>query len=736
MLKNRKNAVFVLIVILIPLLFIQTSNNVQPVTSLVENSENSNESLTAYDLFKQDPTNPTQILKQEVRDDSENLVSLSSNEEKSQPELQEYLGQQTSFRIVQSFLVYPYVYIDITATLERIGAHSYIYIQNGLTPVISPQTWLDEFEDEIYPNNLQYFGDPDGTLGDIDGDHNITVLICSMDGGVAGYFNPINEYAYHAINNPNSNEKEMVLISHDYSPGLGVLAHEFEHLIHFNYDADEFFWVDEGCAEYAKYLNGYLDSHNRTAFISNFELNPEDSLLYWNYDSEEGKDVRIDYGGAYAFIFYVAEKYGDTAIKNIVSDTDTSGIGIEDSLQGLGYSIDFNDLYLNWITALVVDDPSFGGGLYGFINLEINLNLDSSISTFPNYKTDIDQRYYGIYGIRLNSPPDYFKYNATGLASHSLGTSIAFHDVDGWHVNQSIDSGDVLRFINGTLMDTAYVISSIMESVTPALPSSNQIGLGYTDKIDFSIEPGQPLTISSIFTMNYVTSSWSFSLSDIYIEDNNGTEVNDTSGVDVYVQFQYQSTQDIYETFAMSYSALDFWNIDASLQSFDEDTYVVSVIGTGSEQYGKRNLGTINVEHILAVEKPWVTLITDVSLTVTVNASYTQLNSWSTFSESVETSIILYDSNGDVQTATPIEFNPGTNNWESGSIDFSTYNGEYYIKVSFKYAGRTVRSPESDSFMLEGEPPTTNGISSPFWIGFAAILLLVMIPIVKKGRIK
>jgi len=734
MLKNKKNAIFVLFVILIPLMFIQTSNKIQPVSSAVEITEDYNDSITAYDLFKQDPTNPTQILKQEIRDETENLISLSNNEERSQAELMDTEGQQTQFKIVESFLTYPYNYITITATLQKAGAHCYIYVQNGLTPVISPQTWHDAFENNIYPNNIQYFGNPDGTLGDIDSDSKVTVLVSSMDGGVAGYFNPINEYTQATY--PNSNEREMVYISHDYGPGLGVLAHEFEHLIHFNYDSDEFLWVDEGCAEYAKFVNGYYPSHNRSEFLSYFELNPDDSLLYWNYDSEGGKDVRIDYGSAYAFIFYVAEKYGDAAIKNIVSDTDTSGTGVEDSLQGLGHSIDFNDLYLNWITALIVDDPSFGGGLYGFVNMEINLNLDSNIFAYPAYKTDIDHRYYGIYGVKLTSPPDYFKYTATGLASFSLGTSIAFHDDDGWHVNQSIDSGDVLRFLNGTLIDTAYVISSIMESVTPAIPASNQVGLGYTDKIDYAIEPGQPLIISSIFTLNYVTSTWSFSLSDIYIEDNNGTEINETSGVDVYVQFQYQSTSDIYEIFALSYSVIDLWNIAVSLQSFDEEIFVVSVIGTGSQQYGKRNLGTINVEHILSVEKPSVILLTDVSLTVTVNASYTQLNSWSVFSEDVETSIILYDSNGDVQTATPIDFNPVTNNWESGAVDFSSFNGEHYIKVSFKYAGRTVRSPESDRFTLEGEPPTTNGVSSSFWVGFAAVLSILMIPIVRKRRAK
>ncbi|MCG3215882.1 MAG: hypothetical protein KAS63_04165 [Candidatus Heimdallarchaeota archaeon] len=728
MLRKRSFGFCILVLVLILPVIVQNNSTSVALTNIDEHLKENDEGLTSYDLFQQDPTNPTQILKKQLREENEGRISLTRKEDSSGAILEDdTVGQQTSFWLVQSFLVFPYVYVQITATLQALGANCYIYVENGKTPIYTAEYWRDEFENKIYPNNIQYFGNTDGNLGDIDGDSHVTVLLTDIDGDIAGYFNPRNEEVITY-----SNEREMVYVDYDYSLGLGVLAHEFEHLIHYNYDPQEFTWVDEGCADYSKYLNGYIPSHNRSGFLSHFELNPEDSLLYWNYDSEGGKDVRIDYGGAYAFIFYVAEKYGDIAIKNIVSDTDTNAQGVEDSLNGLGYSLDFNELYLNWITALVVDDPSFGGGLYGFINLEINLDLDSTVSSFPLHKTNVDHTYYGIYGIKLNSPPDYFMYDVTGPPSYNLGFSIAYHDLNGWHVNQSIENGDFAWFINGTLIDTAYVISSIMEGVTPVIPFSEEFGLGYSNTIDYSIVIGQPLFISSA-TLNFDTDTWEFSLNNVLIEDINSTEITNTSDVSVFIQFQYHDTLEVYETLEMNYSLIDLWYIDLSLRSFDEDEYKVLVIASGSDMYGKQDIDNIVVEHILAVEKPLITLHSVTSLSVEVNASYTQLNSRETFTEFVQTNIILYDSSAVVVGAYEISYNHVSNKWESAVLNLDQFNGEYYISISFKYAGRTVRSPDSDSFTLEGDPPTTpNGTPSPFWMSISALLFLLVIPILRR----
>ena len=39
-----------------------------------------------------------------------------------------------------------------------------------------------------------------------------------------------------------------------------TLAHEFQHMLHWNADPDEDKWLDEGCSEYAELACGYKDT--------------------------------------------------------------------------------------------------------------------------------------------------------------------------------------------------------------------------------------------------------------------------------------------------------------------------------------------------------------------------------------------------------------------------------------------------------------------------------------------
>ena len=702
-------------------------------------------------LRQSDPTNPTQILKYELLADLEQEKEKQPVIKKSPTDVKlDVLDETRNFYHIRSFYDDPYIYDYDTAKLLAIGANSYVYVYTATIADIGgessartlAESYRDEFENKIYPNNLLYFGNPDGGvggLGDIDGDPRVTILLDTLDGGVAGYFNPRNEYSQLIYDW--SNEREIVYV--DYTQGAGVLSHEFQHLIHFNYDQYEFLFVDEGCAEFSKYLNDYDMTNNLTTFATNyFFKNPEDSLLYWNYYETPPENVRTDYGGAYLFTFYLAEKYGVDAIKDLVADSDHGAAGVEDAVQGQGYSLDFNEIYLNWITAIAIDDPSFAGGIYGFENLDTNIDYDSAsndwdeFSTFPVTANDRLNRYYGIYGAKLILPPDYLLLEVSPPSSYSLGISIAVHNASGWAITQTIETGDIALFISGTLIDVAYVLTSIMMDPTPTLPTSfeTEDGLGYTESLDYSLVPGKPITIGS-YTQNYNTGSWVYSLSNVYLEDENGTAINDTSGVDVYVRFRDKFSLIVYASLPLSYSVSTLWHIDCSLQSFDETEYEVSIIASGSSQYGRLDIEDITVEHVLTVEKPTVTMNDEVSFYVDVNASYTQLNSWNNFTDNALTMILVYDSVGTVVATFPIEFDLVSNKWESTLVTMDTFNGNFYLAVRFGYAGRTVLSPNSDSFTVEGEEPNgTNGIAFPFLSSALLVTTILAIPIIRKRK--
>ena len=701
---------------------------------------NANEELSNYQrmadvMFKQDPSNPTQILRYLMLAEDPNFIDkqLSLKQYVLQ---EENLGDTRNFYIIDSFLVTNYEYVLKSATMLAKGDNCYVYVLDSIISSYGESTatakailWKNEFENKIYPNDILYFGSPDGTLGDIDGDPRVTILMASFDGGVAGYFDMRNE-----ANTINSNEREMIYV--DYQATYGVLAHEFQHLIHYNYDVNERWWVDEGCAEFAKFLSGYDVTDNLTAFARDYFANyPDDGLLYWNYLSEGGRDVRVDYGSAYMFVFYLAEKYGVNAIKNLVAQTAVGAEGVIDALSSIGVSITFNDLFLNWATALYVDDISFDDGLFGFENLDINMAYDL-VTTYPVTKNNRLNRYYGIYSAKLNSPLDKLILETASVGGYYLGLSIAIHDVNGWKVETSVQTGSIIELINGTIIDKAYLITSMMDSSTPYVSYNAQFTVGTIYNVDFSLAAGEPLFVDS-HEFSYDGGTWDFSLTHVVILDDNDTEITDVSGVDVYAQFRYEDSSIVYDSLEMNYSIALDWYLTTSLQSFAEDTYDLYIIASSSSQYGRELVDSLTIAHLLTVEKPEISLNVDsTGLYVTVNASYTQLGGWEVFTSTVQTMILLYEGEGNTPvTSFSIEYNPVTNNWGIGYVDLSTIKGDHYVKVSFGYAGRTVKSPESDHFIAEGEPTSESSTGfldfSPWFILILA-LCVIAIPIARK----
>ena len=735
MFKNSKFPIY----LLVSLLLILTIGSTIPSTGLnTQETSNSNYYNKLADiLFEQEPTNPTQVLRYKLLAEQPNLMNEPPTIKKEVFN-EENLGDTRNFYIIESFAVTNYQYVQKSATMLAKGTNCYVYVLDSIissygesSTTAEAELWKSQFDNDIYPHDVQYFGNPDGNLGDIDGDPRVTILMATLDGGVAGYFDMRNEAV-----TTNSNQREMVYV--DYSATYGVLAHEFQHLIQYNYDVNERWWVDEGCAEFAKYLCGYDVVNNLTVFARDyFAHHPDTSLLYWNYLSEGGRDVRNDYGCSYMFIFYFAEMYGVNAIKNLVAQTSVGAQGVEDALSSIGVSIPFNDLFLNWATALYVDDTSFDGGLYGFDNLDIAMDYDL-ITTFPVTKTNRLNRYYGIYSAQLNSPLDKMMLETDSVGGKYLGISIAVHDINGWSVTTSIQLGSITEFLNGTIVDKAYIITSIMDSSTPYVSNNDQFTVGTIYYVDFSLAQGAALYVdSNVFS--YDSNTWNFSLTNVVILDENDTEITNETSVDVYVQFRYEGTSTVYDSMIMNYSLALDWYLELSLQSFDENTYEVYVIASSSTQYGRELIDVLTVTQILTVEKPEVSLNGDsTGLYVTVNASYTQLGGWETFTENVQTMILLYDKNGDTLSSFSISYNIVSNDWGVGFVDLSTVKGEHFIKVSFRYADRTVRSPESDHFIAEGIPTSKTNTGfldfSPWFLILLAISAISIPIIIKKYR--
>ncbi|MFX1577910.1 MAG: hypothetical protein ACFFCF_12190, partial [Promethearchaeota archaeon] len=397
------------------------------------------------------------------------------------------VGEQRTFWLVNFT---DYTHYQEQATLLGTSEYSAVFITNTCISIVGESAAIqiaedicEAFDATIYPRITDLAGHPNGTLGDIDGDPRIVILLSS---NWMNYYSQNNELAASSLN-PYSNECEMIYIYY-WAWLLPTIAHEFHHLIWFNTEMDEQQFALEGLATYAKYHAGYLEPYeNLDIRVPDFLAHPEDSLLYWNGFGEAGLPSAIDYGGAYMFTFYIAEKYGVDILRALITESSDGPEGIEATLHAAGHTLSFNDLYVDWMTACTLDKLGFGNNLYGYEALDAHIHTNP-LPPSPYYPHALTLRYYGIQAYEVPVPSDASSLQIHKAVNTTIGLSIAVHDTSGWHVQQLILPEGLTSFtanIVGTGIDEAYIIATFLENITP--PGHREYGLGPTTTIQLSL---------------------------------------------------------------------------------------------------------------------------------------------------------------------------------------------------------------------------------------------------------
>ncbi|HEX2979275.1 MAG TPA: hypothetical protein VHO48_03320, partial [Anaerolineaceae bacterium] len=128
---------------------------------------------------------------------------------------------------------------QVDATLHYVSDHLYFWIEDGIDFDQGELNQLgDEFENKIYPTNREFFGS-EWSPG-VDNDPHLYVLFARNLGfSLAGYFSSADEYPPQAHEYSNAHEMFMLnadnlTLSEEYTKG--VLAHEFQHMIHWYRD--------------------------------------------------------------------------------------------------------------------------------------------------------------------------------------------------------------------------------------------------------------------------------------------------------------------------------------------------------------------------------------------------------------------------------------------------------------------------------------------------------------------
>ena len=328
-------------------------------------------------------------------------------------------------------------YYSINATIREITPYAYWYVRDGYNINLEAlKASAKHFEENIYPTNRRLFGSEPSP--GIDNDPRITVLLAPM-AGVNGYFSSADTYP--KVVNSYSNEREMIYLSSrpDGQPGEAgnefeaVLAHEFQHMIHFNVHRDRDVWLDEGCSELSVFLNGYSSG----GFDYMFTVTSDTQLNAWA--GEPGRSA-AHYGAAYLFMRYLTDRYGGERFLNTLLKEEGLGVGAVDAaVKAAGNPAGFEGAFKDWTIANSLNNSSLAGGRYSYSEGG-RVQPTRSLSSYPATRSDSVHQYAA----------DYIKLSGTlGPATISFkGSPTAKVLAEGPHGGQGYwysnrrDSGD------------------------------------------------------------------------------------------------------------------------------------------------------------------------------------------------------------------------------------------------------------------------------------------------------
>jgi len=243
---------------------------------------------------------------------------------------------------------------------------------------------VDEFDSNIHAKVTDWFGEYAPRPGPL-GDKKIQILVFNIldeffyspltaQGYIAGYF-----WGYVSdLNNANvfhmdtyqwwrrvgdiiecpAPYEHLSPLPKQYE---GTLAHEFQHLVNYDVDRDEYSWVDEGCSTLAAWVCGYGFTSNIFYYIAYWWGT---SLVIWDNYLE-------NYGVVFLWTYYNYEHYGGKElIQALASDTDNGIQGWSNALSGFTTKT-FDEIFEDWAIANYLDNPYIDDGQYGYYDFDI-----------------------------------------------------------------------------------------------------------------------------------------------------------------------------------------------------------------------------------------------------------------------------------------------------------------------------------------------------------------------------
>jgi hypothetical protein len=155
-----------------------------------------------------------------------------------------------------------------------------------------------------------------------------------------------------------------------------VFAHEYQHLLEYYEDVDEYSWVNEGLSNFSEVLTGYADFEipiTQTGFdgavqcfLGNagiqteanpipFEGGPENSLTLWGDQNDDPSEILCDYGAASTIMMMLNTRYGTEFLSDLHSEDANGFEGLQAVLDAHGVEATASDIVHDWLATVALD---------------------------------------------------------------------------------------------------------------------------------------------------------------------------------------------------------------------------------------------------------------------------------------------------------------------------------------------------------------------------------------------
>jgi len=317
-------------------------------------------------------------------------------------ESESYVGETKEWLALDNYYGY---YFFTTYTCRAIGEFTEIWVQDDLNwlegdprvpPIVTEEQieyLLMEFESNIYPICTEYFGNPeyhDGSNslleawgyfepGYFSSDTGRIVIMVSniVD---ENYYDPTYPYYVIGFYSPSYEDyfdRNIITIDcYDWEDRVGpdssqayesTIAHEFQHLIHDDYNPEDEDFMNEGCSMFSEIICGYPMDWD---YPNSFLYTPDNSLTKW--EDQGGINTLADYGQAFLWTLYLTDHYGGSDFLRYFVQAGIPGIeGINAALTAFGYKTNFERVFRDWRIANLLHTNQIGWGKYNYKSIDL-----------------------------------------------------------------------------------------------------------------------------------------------------------------------------------------------------------------------------------------------------------------------------------------------------------------------------------------------------------------------------